>query len=134
VADGALQTDTRVQTITETMNVLRMVKLFGWERKMNERVGARRADELRLILKRKLLELANGNLNYVIPLSHMLVSFSVYTLVMKKPLTCTYCRWTVRACLLIARSVRGLLNDERVHRAPRAAVDGPWHGPDAHPR
>jgi hypothetical protein len=91
VADGALQTDTRVQTITETMNVLRMVKLFGWERKMNERVGARRADELRLILKRKLLELANGNLNYVIPLSHMLVSFSVYTLVMKKPLTCAYC-------------------------------------------
>ena len=44
------------------MNVLRMIKLFGWERKVGEQVEERREDELKLVWKRKLLDLANSNL------------------------------------------------------------------------
>lgn len=44
------------------MNVLRMIKLFGWERKVNGQVEEKREEELRLLWKRKLLELASNNL------------------------------------------------------------------------
>ncbi|KAF8883972.1 hypothetical protein BD779DRAFT_1787388 [Infundibulicybe gibba] len=40
------KTDARVQTVTETMNVLRMIKLFGWESKINTRVADKRDEEL----------------------------------------------------------------------------------------
>jgi hypothetical protein len=83
----AVQTDARVQTITETLNVLRMVKLFGWERNMNARVGAKRADELALILQRKLLELVNSNMNYIVPLAHMIASYATFVVLMKRPLS-----------------------------------------------
>jgi hypothetical protein len=82
-----IQTDIRVQTITETMNVLRMIKLFGWERNTNDRVASKREDELRLILKRKLLELASNNVNYVVPLAHMIACYATFTLVMRRPLS-----------------------------------------------
>jgi hypothetical protein len=48
------------------MSVLRMIKLFGWESKMNQRLADRREDELRWIWKQNLLEIANGLIKYVI--------------------------------------------------------------------
>lgn len=48
------------------MNVLRMIKLFGWEPKINERVAEKRDDELRWIKKRRLLDLLNWNLKFVV--------------------------------------------------------------------
>lgn len=47
------------------MNVLRMIKLFGWEPKINERVAEKRDDELRWIRRRQLLNLLNGNMKFV---------------------------------------------------------------------
>ena len=47
------------------MNVLRMIKLFGWERKVNEQAEEKREEELRLLRKRRLLELASKNLKWV---------------------------------------------------------------------
>lgn len=47
------------------MNVLRMVKLFGWEKKMNEKVAEKRDEELIWIWRRLVLDLINGNLKYV---------------------------------------------------------------------
>jgi len=44
------------------MNVLRMIKLFGWEKKMNEKVDEKREEELTWLWKRQLLDLLNGNL------------------------------------------------------------------------
>ncbi|KAF8955959.1 ABC transporter type 1, transmembrane domain-containing protein [Flammula alnicola] len=35
-------TDARVQTVSEAINVIRMVKLFGWEHKMSERLQEKR--------------------------------------------------------------------------------------------
>lgn len=46
------------------MNVLRMIKLFGWEKKMNEIIDEKRNKELTWIWKRQILELINGNLKY----------------------------------------------------------------------
>jgi ABC-type multidrug transport system fused ATPase/permease subunit len=45
--------DDRVQTITEVLGVLRMVKLFGWEHKMSETIKEKRDEELVWIWKDK---------------------------------------------------------------------------------
>ncbi|KAJ3849552.1 ABC transporter transmembrane region-domain-containing protein [Lentinula lateritia] len=39
------KTDSRVQFFTDVVNVLRMVKLFGWEEKMSEKIAQKRAAE-----------------------------------------------------------------------------------------
>ncbi|KAJ7742653.1 hypothetical protein DFH07DRAFT_835946 [Mycena maculata] len=54
--------DARIGTISETMNVLRMIKLFGWEEKMLARVNAKREDELYWIFKREIFEWVANNL------------------------------------------------------------------------
>ncbi|KAF9243735.1 hypothetical protein BU15DRAFT_71860 [Melanogaster broomeanus] len=81
------KTDARVQTVTETMNVLRMVKLFGWEKKMGERISEKREVELVLTWKLKILELVNNNMNNIIPVLTMMACYSTYTLIMGKDLT-----------------------------------------------
>ncbi|KAF7797043.1 hypothetical protein EIP86_008235 [Pleurotus ostreatoroseus] len=50
-------TDARVQNVTEMMNVLRMIKLFGWEHQVNETIAEKRENELKYIWKRKILGL-----------------------------------------------------------------------------
>lgn len=47
------------------MNMLRMIKLFGWEMKMQDRISEKREEELVWIWKRQLLDLVNGNIKYV---------------------------------------------------------------------
>ncbi|KAF8188324.1 multidrug resistance-associated ABC transporter [Pholiota molesta] len=46
-------TDARVQKIAEAVNVLRMVKLFGWETKMTQRIDQSRQQELKWLWKLK---------------------------------------------------------------------------------
>ena len=53
-------TDSRVQVVTEIMNVIRMVKLFGWEKKMDEKIAQKREEELYYQKKRLFLEILNG--------------------------------------------------------------------------
>jgi hypothetical protein len=48
------------------MNMLRMIKLFGWENKMNSRIANKREEELQWIKKRQLLDLCNQNIKYVL--------------------------------------------------------------------
>ncbi|KAF9021407.1 P-loop containing nucleoside triphosphate hydrolase protein [Hymenopellis radicata] len=72
------KTDARVQAVTEIMNVVRMIKLFGWERRMEERVGEKRDDELKWVIKRRKLNLAIGLLNFAIPLLTMMATFATY--------------------------------------------------------
>ncbi|KAI0045217.1 P-loop containing nucleoside triphosphate hydrolase protein [Auriscalpium vulgare] len=78
------KTDARVQAVTETMGVLRMIKLFGWEPKIDDKVAEKRDLELKFIKKRQLLNLLNGDLNYVIPIFVMIATFTVYTGIMKQ--------------------------------------------------
>ena len=48
------------------MGVLRMMKLFGWEKRANDNVRQKREEELRAVRKRQLLELLSGNMQYVL--------------------------------------------------------------------
>ncbi len=76
------------------MNVLRMVKLFGWETRMDERITSKREDEMVWIKYRQLLDLLNGvvkygtlflifrfvltcNISFIIPVITMITTYAV---------------------------------------------------------
>lgn len=42
------------------LNVVRMIKLFGWERRVTDQVEERREAELKILRKTKFLELTNN--------------------------------------------------------------------------
>ncbi|KAF9001810.1 hypothetical protein BDZ89DRAFT_1146638 [Hymenopellis radicata] len=75
------KTDARVQSVTEIMNVLRMVKLFGWETRMDQRITSKREDEMVWIKYRQLLDLLNEIVNFIIPVITMIATYAVYVLV-----------------------------------------------------
>ncbi|KZT67088.1 P-loop containing nucleoside triphosphate hydrolase protein [Daedalea quercina L-15889] len=81
------QTDARVQTATETMSVIRMIKLFGWEPKVAAQIYEKREEELEFVKKNKLLELVNNNVNHIIPLITMIVTYATFAIIMKRDLT-----------------------------------------------
>lgn len=43
------------------MNAIRMIKMFGWEQKVEKQVDARREEELALVSKTRLFDLINYN-------------------------------------------------------------------------
>ncbi|KAF4617819.1 hypothetical protein D9613_006245 [Agrocybe pediades] len=81
------KTDARVQAITDTIGVLRMVKLFGWEDKMTKKIAEKRDEELEWIWKVKLFRLFNEVTSIIIPTLTMLFTYATYTAVMKQELT-----------------------------------------------
>ncbi|KII86823.1 hypothetical protein PLICRDRAFT_700101 [Plicaturopsis crispa FD-325 SS-3] len=81
------KTDARVQTVTESISVVRMVKLFGWESKIAAKIDEVRNDELVWLWKRQVLEMSYGILNFLIPVVTMVSSYATYTVVMKQDLT-----------------------------------------------
>ncbi|KAJ3557434.1 hypothetical protein NM688_g1473 [Phlebia brevispora] len=82
------KSDARVQVITETVGgVIRMIKLFGWETRMSARIDGARKEELVAIRKFKLLNLIGTNLNTLIPIATMVVTYATYTIAMKQSLT-----------------------------------------------
>ncbi|KAI0717853.1 P-loop containing nucleoside triphosphate hydrolase protein [Cerioporus squamosus] len=81
------RTDSRVQTVTEMMNVIRMVKLFGWESRIANQLNEKREQELVSVRKHRLYNLANNICNYLIPIIIMLATFSSYAVLMKGELT-----------------------------------------------
>ncbi|KAK7038087.1 multidrug resistance-associated ABC transporter protein [Favolaschia claudopus] len=96
------RTDERVQSVTEAVNVLRMVKLFGWEKKMEERIGEKRTAELTLIRK--------GRLIHMVMTMIIAMTLTYATLVMKKALNAS----TVFATMTvfdILRLMTGWLNN-----------------------
>lgn len=97
-------TDSRVQIVTEIMNVIRMVKLFGWEKKMDEKIAQKREEELHYQKKRLFLEILNGMVNFIIPVVTMIVSFACYTVIMEEQLTA--------AKVFSAMSVFDMLRDQ----------------------
>ncbi|KAJ6564563.1 P-loop containing nucleoside triphosphate hydrolase protein [Mycena capillaripes] len=61
------KTDARVQAVSETMNVLRMIKMFGWEKQAMEKVAQKRKEELTWIWWRKVVYTASGLLSDIVP-------------------------------------------------------------------
>lgn len=61
------------------MNVIRMIKLFGWEPRVAAQLSEKREEELELIKKNKLLDLVNNNLKCVYSLhSYTVPSADIY--------------------------------------------------------
>ncbi|KAH8997804.1 hypothetical protein EDB86DRAFT_2828663 [Lactarius hatsudake] len=91
--ETAKRTDARVQAATEsevadtTMGILRMIKLFGWEPKIDARLAEKREQELQYIKLRQILIVINGNINFFIPVITMVVTYVTYTAIMKRALT-----------------------------------------------
>ncbi|OSD00626.1 P-loop containing nucleoside triphosphate hydrolase protein [Trametes coccinea BRFM310] len=81
------RTDSRVQTVTETMNVIRMIKLFGWEPRITAQLDKKREEELVAVRRSKLLTLLINACNNLIPILIMLSTFFTYTVIMKEELT-----------------------------------------------
>ncbi|KAH8835448.1 hypothetical protein DL96DRAFT_1730898 [Flagelloscypha sp. PMI_526] len=100
------RTDARVQTISDVMNVLRMIKLFAWERKMEEKLTEKREAELIYVRYRKLLDLLNGELNFLIPCLVMLATFGTHTAIMGERLTAS----KVFSCLTVFDMLRDQLH------------------------
>ncbi|KZO93694.1 ATP-binding cassette transporter [Calocera viscosa TUFC12733] len=81
------KTDARVQSITETMNVVRMVKMFGWESRVKEQIAEKRDEELKYVKQRQIVNLLNMMLNFMLPLITMIITFAFYSLVLGQDLT-----------------------------------------------
>ncbi|KAF7353853.1 P-loop containing nucleoside triphosphate hydrolase protein [Mycena venus] len=79
VQQGLMQrTDARVQTVSETMSLLRMIKLFAWEKKTQDRISEAREDELKWLWKSKALQLSINITNFTIPIFTMLATYATY--------------------------------------------------------
>ncbi|KAJ6555137.1 hypothetical protein DFH09DRAFT_573964 [Mycena vulgaris] len=99
------RTDERVQSVSEAVNVLRMVKLFGWEGKMKERIEDKRDAELTWIRKRRFIEVTSGLINFLIPVFTMTVTYGTYTLIMGKPLNASKVFSTMTVFDLLRESI-----------------------------
>ncbi|KAL1717785.1 P-loop containing nucleoside triphosphate hydrolase protein, partial [Schizophyllum commune] len=81
------RSDARVQTITEVLSVVRMIKLFGWERKMKDKISQQRREELKYLLRRRIVEKSSEIVVYCIPIAVMLATYATYTAAMHEPLS-----------------------------------------------
>ncbi|KZT60642.1 hypothetical protein CALCODRAFT_553559 [Calocera cornea HHB12733] len=80
------KTDQRVQVITESLGVVRMIKMFGWEGLVKSQVRAVRDEELHYLRLRWLLGMSIDALTALLQMSTMIITFAIYTLVLKQDL------------------------------------------------
>lgn len=80
-------TDSRIQTITEAVNTLRMVKLFAWEEKISERISEKRAAEMRQVRRKAFVDKAISTVNFGLPILTMIACYGLYTGVQKRTLS-----------------------------------------------
>ncbi|OCH87314.1 P-loop containing nucleoside triphosphate hydrolase protein [Obba rivulosa] len=101
-----LRTDARVQTVTDIVNVFRMIKLFGWEPRSEEQLSQKRNEELEYAKKYKLLAHLVFMISYTIPLMVMLSTFFTYSVIMKQALTASKVFPAMAAFELLADSLQ----------------------------
>ncbi|KAG8779615.1 hypothetical protein FRC12_024033 [Ceratobasidium sp. 428] len=65
-AERMKKTDARVQDVVESVNLIRMIKMFAWERKIKTQVTEKREEEIRSYKKRQYLGLVNIQAKYVV--------------------------------------------------------------------
>ena len=58
------------------LGVVRMLKLFGWERKMKDKISQQRDDELKYLLRRRIVEKSSEVIVYIIPIAVMLATYA----------------------------------------------------------
>ncbi|EMD36160.1 hypothetical protein CERSUDRAFT_115127 [Gelatoporia subvermispora B] len=81
------KTDMRVQAVTDTVGVIRMIKLFGWEPRMMDQIAQKRQEELKIQRRYQILNLSVTVGNFTIPLFTLLATLFTYSVIMKKELT-----------------------------------------------
>lgn len=79
-ASKMVSTDKRVQSVTEAMGVLRLIKLFGWEPYMLTLLERRRDEELVKLRRYRLIEAAMSTINAMFPLISKVTVIGIYTL------------------------------------------------------
>ncbi|OCH87310.1 P-loop containing nucleoside triphosphate hydrolase protein [Obba rivulosa] len=102
-------TDARVQTVTETMNVVRMVKLFGWEYRTADQISEKREEELTWLRKHQFLNLSVFLVSYIIPLLVMLTTFVTYSVIMRQDMTASKVFSSMAAFELLAENLHRTL-------------------------
>ncbi|KAI0768822.1 multidrug resistance-associated ABC transporter [Trametes elegans] len=117
------RTDARIQVISEVLNVVRMIKLFSWERRVVAQVDERREAELRYLQLTKWLEVVNNLFNYSIPLVTMAVTFAAYTVLMKGELTASKLFSSNAAFLLIQQQMHLIFFIAPVLTQARVSLD-----------
>ncbi|KAI5122640.1 hypothetical protein M0805_008724 [Coniferiporia weirii] len=80
-------TDKRVQSVTESLGVLRMIKLFAWESYILKQLTQKRDEELSKMKRFRLFQSGLNITNQLLPFLSKLVALSIYTLVSKGELT-----------------------------------------------
>ncbi|KAF8957025.1 multidrug resistance-associated ABC transporter [Flammula alnicola] len=108
-------TDARVQTVSEAINVIRMVKLFGWEHKMSERLQEKREEELRLIWKTKFLNYVSSMMGFILPTLAMITTYGVYTVIMKQELNASKIFSSMAVFSLLREQIFRLTQDRITH-------------------
>ncbi|KAI5825519.1 hypothetical protein K523DRAFT_323377 [Schizophyllum commune Tattone D] len=78
--------DGRVQLVSETMTVIRMVKLFGWEKRMLDKVDQKREQEMTWLFRRRILNFSNRIFAKLAFSSQQLWLTFLQTIFMKKTL------------------------------------------------
>ncbi|KAG6849488.1 hypothetical protein H0H93_008015 [Arthromyces matolae] len=72
--------DERVETVTETMSVIRMIKMFGWEENMAERIDEKREVELSWVFWNKVYSLFyHSRGDYAVVMRRTLDAATVFT-------------------------------------------------------
>ena len=79
-------TDTKVLSVA--MAILRMIKMFGWEPKIAERLAEKREQELQYIKIRQILNLINGNIKWVSSTIRVAFSLMYYLAISYQSLRC----------------------------------------------
>ncbi|KAG0635925.1 hypothetical protein HOY80DRAFT_892204 [Tuber brumale] len=82
-----LASDARIETMTETLNSVRIIKFFGMEKVFLSRIREKRENELRLSFLSMVYTLGFYTVSHLLPIINMIVTFGLYTEVMKQPLT-----------------------------------------------
>lgn len=80
-------TDARIGVTTEALNSIRIIKFFGLENAFLGRIREKRELELRYAIHSRIWSLFFHCLTSLLPVMNMLVTFTIYTNIMKKPLS-----------------------------------------------
>ncbi|EJU03270.1 hypothetical protein DACRYDRAFT_115475 [Dacryopinax primogenitus] len=78
--------DVRAQSVTESVGIIRMIKMFGWESLVKQQLVERRMDEVRYIRLKKLLNIVNMEVGGMLPMVTMIITYAFWTLVQKREL------------------------------------------------
>lgn len=79
--------DARISLISEYLGSIRTIKYFAWEDAMTKIVDSARGQEQKVLWRISLLWMCMGQVSEIMPMIALVSMFSLYTAVLKEPLT-----------------------------------------------